>query len=69
VAATEQTATPEVSDFQRWALYDWRYAEARKAGLDAMEAQTFAVSTVDIGELRRLHAAGCPPALIARLIL
>ena len=46
-----------------------RYVEARQAGLEHVEAEAFAGSTVDVGDLRRLVEAGCPPVLIARLLL
>jgi len=46
-----------------------RFDEAREAGLDEGEAQEFADSDRDIGELRNLVRRGCPPELIARLVL
>lgn len=46
-----------------------RYKEARRAGLSIAEAQLFADSAADVGELRHLVAAGCPPPLIARIVL
>ncbi len=58
-----------VLDDEQWTLHKWRYDAARAAGLTLVEAKLFADSNVDIGELRRLHAAGCPPDLLARLVL
>lgn len=46
-----------------------RFDEAREAGLDELEAQEFADSETDVGELRDLVRRGCPPKLIARLVL
>lgn len=46
-----------------------RYMEARQAGLEHVEAETFASSDVDIGELRRLVRGAATPTQIARLLL
>jgi hypothetical protein len=46
-----------------------RYDEAVHAGLTGLEAELFADSTVDIGQLRHLVALGCPPGLIARIVI
>lgn len=46
-----------------------RYQEARKAGLSIAEAQLFSESDIDVGQLRRLVRAGCPPAVIAKIIV
>jgi hypothetical protein len=46
-----------------------RYEEALAAGLDTTDAHTFAVSDRDIGELRRAVQKGCPPQLLARIVL
>ena len=54
---------------EQWTLYRWRYDAARLAGLTMVEAQLFADSLVDIGELRRLAGLKCPPRLIVRLLL
>jgi hypothetical protein len=63
-----QAATELLAD-EQLALWEWRYNAACDAGLAFVEAQEFAESHVDIGELRRLQTAGCPPHLIARLLL
>ena len=46
-----------------------RYREARKARLTIAESELFADSDTDIGILRKLHKAGCDPALIASIVL
>ena len=46
-----------------------RYREARQAGLSIAEAELFAGSDTDTGDLRRLVQAGCPPGLIARILI
>lgn len=46
-----------------------RYQEARRAGMEHMDAIRFARSERDIGELRALVAKGCPPTLLPRIVL
>ena len=46
-----------------------RYTEARQAGLEHTDAETFAASSIDVGELRRLVKGGATPTQIARLLL
>lgn len=46
-----------------------RRDEALAAGLLRHEASEFAVSNVDIGELRKLVDSDCPPRLIAKILL
>jgi hypothetical protein len=60
-----------LADRQGERLTVWmnRYEEARRAGLSSEEAEEFADSTCDIGELRKLVKRGCPARLIARLVL
>lgn len=45
-----------------------RYFEARQYGFTREEATAFSNGDVDIGELRRLIAAGCPAATAARIL-
>jgi hypothetical protein len=54
---------------ERLTIWINRYDEAREAGMDEGEAREFAYSDRDIGELRDLVRRGCPPKLIARLVL
>jgi hypothetical protein len=54
---------------ERMKIWLNRYEEARKAGLTSEQAREFAESEQSIGELRRLVNAGCPPRLIARIVL
>lgn len=46
-----------------------RYREARKGGLSIAESELIAASDTDMGDLRRLVKAGCPPDLIARILI
>jgi hypothetical protein len=45
-----------------------RFVEARRYGLTPSQARRFACSTIDIGTLRKLQQAGCPPELAARIL-
>lgn len=60
-------------DLERWDERDEvlrrRFEEALHAGLTGKEAQAFAASGADIGELRKMVRSGCPPKLIARIVL
>jgi hypothetical protein len=46
-----------------------RYEEALAAGLNSVDAHSFAISGCDIGQLRKAVKNGCPPQLIARIVL
>lgn len=48
---------------------NWRYDEARKAGLSGVEAMMFAESDRDLAELRKLVAAGCPVETLRAIVL
>jgi hypothetical protein len=47
----------------------WRRREALTYGLPLEAANAYAHSGMDASELRRLVAKGCPPQLIAQLVL
>lgn len=49
--------------------YYRRRREARKAGLSIVEAELFADSDADIGQLRKLVKSGCPIDLIREIVL
>jgi membrane-associated PAP2 superfamily phosphatase len=68
-AKPRDTAGVAEADDERALMYRRRYREARRAGLTIVEAQLFASSRADIGQLRRLVAADCPPDLIRRIML
>jgi hypothetical protein len=57
----------------RWEERDevlrWRYNEAREAGMSDVDANRFAHSRIDLGELRRAVKKGCPPEFIAQVVL
>ena len=46
-----------------------RYKEAQEAGMTCVEALEFAASDRDIGQLRLIVKKGCPPPLVARIVL
>lgn len=46
-----------------------RYEEAFDAGLTCQQALEFACSSADIGQFRKIVSKGCPPKLIARIVL
>ena len=56
-------------DDEQAAVWNNRYQEARRAGLEHMDAIRFARSTTDIGELRKLVTAGCPPDKLRAIVL
>lgn len=55
---------PEVLRVQQW-----RFEQAREAGLTKLEARLFAESDASLEELRLLVAKGCSPMVIARIVL
>ena len=63
-------AAPDDEPEPEW-LVVWRkrYKEARAAGMDDGEARDFAESGVNVAELRALLKHGCPPKLLARIVL
>jgi hypothetical protein len=63
---TAEIETPEELD-KEWVRL--RRREASKAGMSRVEARLFAESEIDVGDLRRLVEKGCPPELIARVLL
>ena len=63
-ADTDELETDEMAEVLRR-----RRREALEAGLSQVEARLWAESDRDIGELRRLVEAGCPPELLARVLL
>lgn len=46
-----------------------RYEEAVSAGMNNIDALFFAASNTDVGMLRKAVRKGCPPRLIARIVL
>lgn len=64
-----QSATPPAPQRDELAeVRRRRYLEARDAGLTLVEARLFADSDQDVGTLRKLVKAGCPPARIADIV-
>jgi hypothetical protein len=62
------TDTDEV-EHDLWLRHRWRFLEARREGMGFLEAKMFADSEIDISELRRLVEHGCPPVLLASILL
>lgn len=56
-------------DWENSTVYYNRYHEAKKAGLTILERRLFAESSTDVALLRKLVADGCPPELIAQIVL
>lgn len=50
-------------------IFRYRYRQARHAGLIPDDAMEFAHSNADVGELRKLVAAGATPEQIAAIVL
>lgn len=46
-----------------------RRLEARRAGMTRAEAEVFADCDMDVGMLRKLVRGGCPPELLAWILL
>jgi len=59
---------PDLTD-EEAGVFRYRYQQARQAGLIPEDALVFAESHADIGELRRLVAAGCPAERILAIVL
>lgn len=51
------------------AVFRHRYRQARHAGLIPDDAMQFAHSDTDVGELRKLVAAGATPEQISAIVL
>ena len=65
--AVKETKHPESDEMLE--VRRRRYKDARRAGLTIPESHLFADSEVDVGQLRSLAKAGCPPRLIAQIVL
>ncbi len=65
---TVDAPAKDLTDEQAGVLH-YRYQQARHAGLIPEDALRFAESDADIGELRKLAAAGCPPELVLQIVL
>jgi hypothetical protein len=63
LSAAEDTELTEAA-----AVFLRRYTEAREFGFCEVDARLFAGSGMDVGELRRLRAAGCSPRLAAKIL-
>ncbi len=51
------------------AVFEWRFDELERAGVDAIEAVRLAIDvTFDIGRLRDLVACGCDAALAVSIL-
>lgn len=67
-AAPVEDPDPEF-DWEASSVYYNRYHEAKRAGMTIAERKLFASSDTDIGVLRELVEKGCPPELIAQIVL
>lgn len=50
-------------------VIQWRFEQAREAGLTRIEARLWAESEADVGELRKLVAKEAKPQQIAKIVL
>jgi len=50
-------------------VQQWRFEQARDAGLTKLEARLFAESEASLETLRKLQRLGCPPQKIAAIVL
>ena len=51
------------------AVFEWRFDELERAGVDAVDAVRLAIDvTFDIGRLRDLVSRGCDAALAVRIL-
>jgi hypothetical protein len=51
------------------AVRTWRRNQFLALGFTPREAELMAKSSVDLGEVRKLLAAGCPPETARRIVL
>lgn len=65
---TKQPEPFELSD-EQLSLHRYRYRQARRVGMSMRDAKLFALEhTMDVGELRALARAGCPPDLMLLIL-
>lgn len=62
-------ADGEWLSLEQFAVRNWRYDEARKAGLSGVESMMFAESDRELTELRKLVKAGCPVEQLRAIVL
>jgi hypothetical protein len=52
------------------AIFDWRFAQLRRAGIPPQACWLLASELgIDVRHAERLHAAGCPPQLLVEILL
>lgn len=54
---------------EKLSVRNWRYDEARRAGLTPVESALFAESDRDLSELRKLVKKGCPVDKLRLIVL
>lgn len=68
---SQETKRPEpfeLSD-EQLCLHRYRYRQARHAGMSMRDAKLFALEhSMDVGEMRALAKAGCPPDLMLLIL-
>ena len=67
----QETKQPEPFDLsdEQLALHRHRYRQARRVGMSMRDAKLFALEhTMDVGEMRALAKAGCPPDLMLLIL-
>jgi hypothetical protein len=63
----EEPRSPRSRESRRVVL--WRYAQARRLGLEPIYARLFAESTANLGDLRSLRSRGCSPRVALSIVL
>lgn len=67
--AASSSKKPESLSDEEVVVRQRRYFEALDAGLDEDQAEDFSRNKIDIGQLRKLVAAGVAPSTIAEIVL
>ena len=64
-----QSEAQRIRETESRRIYNRRFDDARAAGMPFEDAECFAHSDIDIGELRKLVKSGCAPELLGRILL
>jgi hypothetical protein len=59
-----RSGLPEATRVRRW-----RRSQLLALGFSRSDASELTKAQVDLGEVRRLVAAGCPPEIVRRIVL
>ena len=62
-------AETRVDAMERLKVKRWRFEQFVELGFTESDSVTLAAAAVDIGLVRRLIGAGCPPDMASRIVL